>query len=128
MAAIQLDAKSPFNEQLGEGRATVTITVAGQLVTLTTAQVEEAIWWLGQIRAVMLPSEPSDVLPENRVPHTTATKWEVPRFNPNEPCDILLRTMQFGWVALRLIPESRNALVATLTGADRTAPLGVQKH
>ena len=48
MASIQPGAKSPFDEQLGDGNTTVAITVDAKRLTLTTAQVEEAIWWLGQ--------------------------------------------------------------------------------
>ena len=128
MASIQPGAKSPFDEQLGDGNTTVAITVDAKRLTLTTAQVEDAIWWLGQIRAVMLPPEPLDVLPGNRVPLTMATNWRVGPFNLNDPCDILLRTIQFGWVALHLVPDSRHELVATLTGAHRTADPSAQKH
>ena len=128
MASIQPGAKSPFGEHLDDGNTTVAITVEAKRLTLTTGQVEEAIWWLGQIRAVMLPPEPLDVLPGNRVPLTMATNWRVAPFNLNDPCDILLRTIQFGWVALRLVPDSRHELVATLTGAHRTADPSVQKH
>jgi hypothetical protein len=128
MASIQPGAKSPFDEQLGDGNTAVTIAIGAQRLTLTTAQIEEAIWWLGQIRAAMLPTEPLDVSAENRVPFTPATNWRVAPFNANEPCHILMRTIQFGWVALRLEPASRNALVATLTGADRIVAPGTQKH
>jgi hypothetical protein len=50
---------SPFDHQLGDGNTTVALKVGSQRVALTTAQVEEAIFWLGRIRAAMSPSEPA---------------------------------------------------------------------
>jgi hypothetical protein len=73
MASVPQGTKSPFEEQFGDGNAMVTITVGDQRTKLTTAQMENAIWWLGAIRAAMVPQEPLELLPENRVPLTPAT-------------------------------------------------------
>jgi len=113
---------SPFTPQIAEDARSATISVGNQELTITTKQLEEAIWWLGDLRMRMSPIV-SEALPKDALPAMTpVTNWDVPRFDPAGPCAVYLRSTQFGWMAFQFARESRLALVDTLTTAQPTAP------
>jgi len=120
-------AKPPFDVLVNPDGTEAIVRLPQGEVRVSALELENAIAWLGLLRAKMKPPVPS-VLPENPRLLPLSDFLFLPPASGEPPktrgATLCVRSEYFGWFQLRLSPEHCEQLVSWFSGQPVGAPRG----
>lgn len=124
-------SKPPFDSSLNENSTVANFSLERAQFSLTTAELENVIEYLGRLRSCMapiVPLDPGTTPPPFRCLLSSGHSYVYPK-SDTEMGVLLVRTTQFGWVSLSLSEPDRITLGEMLLhGIKVLSSDGSSKH
>ena len=114
---------------INDARTEATIEIDGKRIVVSTAELEQAIAALGNLRAQMLPRVPTDppaTTPLHKAENFLWQRLEIGHPPTKKGARLQLRSLHFGWLEIGLSPQDCETLVGWLQSADSFVPQHIQ--
>jgi hypothetical protein len=114
---------APFKYELNSEQTAVTIEIDGNTISLTTAELESAIQWLGQVRAQLHPEVPREL--EANTPIIRTEAWSFLPYGDKAAQTgalLSLRSQYLGWFCQSLSPFECQELLRLIIGKASSEP------